>query len=77
MVYEKVVSVIADQLNMDTSNIDEDSTFEILGANEMDLAEIILTLESEFEIEISDEDASNLEGVSDLVEFIESSLELE
>lgn len=77
MVYDKVVSVIANQLDMDQSNIEEDSTFEIIGADEMDIAEIILTLEGEFEIEISDEDVLNIEGVSDLVELIEASLELE
>lgn len=77
MVYEKVISIIADQLNMDKCDIEEDSSFEILGASEDDLSEIILAVESEFEIEINDEDVLNLDGVSDIVDLIETSIELE
>lgn len=77
MVYEKVVSIIADQLNMDKNDIEEESTFEILGVKDDDLTEITLALEAEFEIEINEEDVTNIDGVLDLVSLVETSLEVE
>lgn len=76
MVYEKVISFIADQLNIDEEEVTEESTFDELGADEMDLAELVLALESEFEIEIHDDEFTKLNGVSDLVEIIETAIEL-
>ena len=76
MVYEKVISFVADQLNLDEEDLNEDSTFEELGADDMDIAELVLALEGEFEIEIHEEEVARLNGVSDLVEIIETAIEL-
>lgn len=76
MVYEKVISFIADQLNIDEDEVTEESTFDELGADEMDLAELVIALEGEFEIEIHDEEFTKLNGVSDLVGIIETAIEL-
>lgn len=76
MVYEKVVSFLADQLNMDEDDIAEELTFEELGADEMDIAELVLALEGEFEIRIHDEEVTKLNGVSDLIDIIETAIEL-
>ncbi|MFY9198596.1 MAG: acyl carrier protein [Acutalibacteraceae bacterium] len=76
MVLEKVISIMADHLNMDEDDITEELTFEELGADEMDIAEIVLALESEFEIEILDEEVMKLNEVNDLVDIIETAIEL-
>ncbi|MGI6267514.1 MAG: acyl carrier protein [Acutalibacteraceae bacterium] len=76
MVLEKVISIMADHLNMDEDDITEELTFEELGADEMDVAEIVLALESEFEIEILDEEVMKLNEVNDLVDIIETAIEL-
>ena len=67
---------MADHLNMDEDDITEELTFEELGADEMDVAEIVLALESEFEIEILDEEVMKLNEVNDLVDIIETAIEL-
>lgn len=76
MVLEKVISIMADHLNMDEDDITEELKFEELGADEMDIAEIVLALESEFEIEILDEEVMKLNEVNDLVDIIETAIEL-
>ncbi len=76
MVFEKVITIMADHLNLDEDDITEEITFDELGADEMDIAELVLALEDEFEIEILDEEVTKLNGVSDLVDLIETAIEL-
>ncbi len=76
MVYEKVVSIVADQINVNEEEITEESTFEELGIDEMDLAELVITLEGEFEVEIHDDEFAKINSVSDLVDIIETAIEL-
>jgi len=73
MVFEKVQSIIADKLGMDESKISlESSLQEDLEADSLDVMDIITALEDEFEIEIPQEDLTDMEKVSDLVSYIES-----
>ena len=64
MEFERVKNVIVDQLSVDA---DED-----LGADSLDVVELIMGLETEFDIEIPDEDAEKISTVGDAVEYIKS-----
>ncbi len=69
--FEKIKTVIADQLGVDESVITMDSAFiDDLGADSLDVVELIMGLENEFDIEIPDEDAETITTVGDVVEYI-------
>ena len=66
-----VMDVIAKQLGVDIEKVTSEASFvDTLGADSLDLVELIMTLEEEFNIEITDEDAEKLLTVQDTIEFI-------
>lgn len=71
MVYDKIAAIIADQLDMDLSDISTDSTFEDLGADSLDVVDVIMTLEDEFDMEIPDEAIEGMKTVGELVKYVE------
>ncbi len=72
MVFEKVRAIICDQLELDEDVVTLDSVLlEDLGADSIDLADLVMTLEDEFDMEISDEELENIRTVADIVKFIE------
>lgn len=76
MVFDRVKKIIADQLGLDENTITMDSLFvDDLGADSLDVVELIMALEEEFDIEIPDEDAEKVTKVGDVVEFINSHVE--
>ncbi len=71
-VYERLQTIVADQLGVEPERVTPDAEFEAdLNADSLDLVELIMTLEEEFGIEISDEEAERIRKVSDAVEYIE------
>lgn len=71
MEFEKLKAIIADVLNVDTEEISMDTTFvDDLGADSLDVYQIITGIEDEFDIEISNEDAEKIVSVGDAVEQI-------
>ncbi len=73
MVFEKVAEIIADQLGIDAAGITEDDAFiDTLGADSLDIVELIMAFEDEFSLSISDEDAENIRTVGDAVAYIKS-----
>ena len=68
--YTKVTSIIAEKLNIDVKTIKPQATVQELGADSLDLVEIILKLEESFNIEIADEDLAHLNTVQDFVDYI-------
>lgn len=71
----KVKEMIASQLGKAEDEITPDSSFiEDLGADSLDLVELIMSMEDEFGLEISDEDAENIVTVQDALNFIRDSL---
>lgn len=69
---ERIIDVLAKQLRIDPSEITEDSSImDDLGADSLDLVEILMTLESEMGIVISDEDALTLKTVGDVADYLE------
>ena len=72
----KVKEMIARHLGKAEDEITPDSSFiEDLGADSLDLVELIMSMEDEFGLEISDEDAENIITVQDAINFIQSSVE--
>lgn len=73
--YDKVVEIIAHQLQIDTDIIDEHTKImEDLGADSLDVVEMLMTMEDKFGLTIPDEDIEELVTVSDIVEYVESNM---
>lgn len=72
-VAEKVKKIIVDQLGVKAEEVTPAASFvEDLGADSLDLTELIMAMEEEFDLEIADEDAQKLLKVQDAVNYIES-----
>ncbi|HEX9156783.1 MAG TPA: acyl carrier protein [Syntrophales bacterium] len=70
-VEEKVKDIIVEQLKVDRDEVTLEASFiEDLGADSLDLVELILAMEEEFGLEISDEDAEKIQTVQDAVNYI-------
>lgn len=75
MEFEKLQKIISDVLNVDVDEITMDTTFvDDLGADSLDIFQIIMGIEEEFDIEIANEDAENIVTVADAVEQIKNAL---
>lgn len=73
MIFEKVKEIIVDQLGVDADSVTMDSSFiEDLGADSLDIVELIMSMEDQFKISIPDTEAENITTVSDAVSFIET-----
>ena len=73
MEFERVKNVIVDQLSVDADEVTLEASFvDDLGADSLDVVELIMGLETEFDIEIPDEDAEKMSTVGDAVEYIKS-----
>ena len=73
MEFEKLKGIIADVLNVDEEEITMDTTFtDDLGADSLDVYQIIMGLEEEFDIEIANEEAEKIITVGDAVEQIKN-----
>ena len=76
MVFEKVKDIIANQLGVNAEEITPDSDFiDDLGADSLDIVELIMALESEFDLEIPEEEAENVRTVGDVVDYIKANAE--
>ncbi|EQB86856.1 acyl carrier protein [Clostridium punense] len=74
--FEKIRKRIADQLSIDEEEIKMESSFvDDLGADSLDIVELIMALEEEFDMEIPDEDAEKIATVGDVVEYIKARVE--
>ena len=74
--FEKIKAKIAEQLSIDEDEITMESEFiDDLGADSLDLVELIMALEEEFDMEIPDEDAEKITTVVDVVDYIKSRVE--
>jgi acyl carrier protein len=70
-VEERVIEIISDQLGLDKDEIQLEASFiDDLGADSLDIVEMIMTIEDEFDIEISDEDAEKIVSVQDAITYI-------
>ena len=76
MEFEKLKKIIAEVLNVDVEEITMDTTFvDDLGADSLDIFQIIMGLEEEFDIEIPDDQVENIKTVGDIVKYIEENID--
>ncbi len=73
MVFDKVKEIIVDQLEVDEDKVTmEASIVDDLGADSLDVVDLVMALEDEFEIKIPDEDVENVKTVGDIVKIIDA-----
>jgi len=71
---ERVTKIIVDRLGVEESKVTLESSFkDDLGADSLDVVELVMELEDEFDMEISDDDAEKIATVGDVVNYIEGS----
>jgi acyl carrier protein len=70
---EKVKEIIVEQLGVDESQVDESASFvDDLGADSLDIVELVMAFEENFDLDIPDEDAEKIITVKDAIDYIES-----
>lgn len=71
MVFEKIRTLLSEQLDIEEDDITMDSKIaDDLGADSLDVVDLIMAIEDEFELEIPDEDIENIKTVGDVVNYI-------
>lgn len=72
MVFEKIRKILADQFNVEEETITAETNIqEDLGADSLDVVDVIMSLEDEFEFEVPDHEIENIKTVGALVQFVE------
>lgn len=71
----KVIEIIAEQLGISKSAVTEDASFEDLGADSLDLFQIVSALEEEYNIDFDSEEAESLKTVGDAIEYMKAIME--
>ena len=69
---DKVKQILAEQLSVDQADLTDNTSFDDLNADSLDVVEVIMALEEEFDIEIPDEDAEKITTVGDAIAYVES-----
>lgn len=73
MVFEKIKEIICEQLGVDEDTITLETTFEELGADSLDLFQVIIEIEEAYNIQL--EEAESIKTVNDAVEYVEAKIE--
>lgn len=72
MVFEKIKAILIDQLDVDEDAVTmEASITDDLGADSLDIADIVMSIEEEFDVEVPDDQLQNIKVVGDIVKYIE------
>lgn len=70
---DRIKEIIAEQLNLDAAEIKPETSFkDDLGADSLDLFEVVMSLEEEYEIEIPPEEVSNLNTVAEVMDYLKA-----
>ena len=76
MVFDKVKEIIVDQLECDEDKVTMEAYItEDLGADSLDVVDLVMSIEESFDVEIPDEDVEGIKTVGDIVKYIESKVE--
>ena len=72
----KVKEIIVDQLDADENDVTQDASItDDLGADSLDVVDLVMSIEEEFDIEVPDEEVANMKTVGDIVKYIEANAE--
>ena len=75
MVFEKIKQILADQLDVDAEEMSLDTKIgDDLGADSLDVVELLMSIEDEFDVEIPDEEIEKLKTIGDVVEYIQNNM---
>ncbi len=75
MVFDKIKEILAEQLDADAEEMTMDTNIaKDLGADSLDVVELLMSIEDEFEVEIPDEEIENIKTIGDLTEYIEKNM---
>lgn len=78
MIFDKLKAMISEQLDVEEDDITMDTSFQDdLNADSLDLVELIMSIEDEFELEVEDEEVENIQTVRDAVEYIQAQTDLD
>ncbi len=70
---DRVKELVVEQLGVDAEEVTDDASFvDDLGADSLDIVELVMAFEEEFDLEIPDEDAEKIQTVSNAIEYIKS-----
>ena len=73
MILEKVIAILSEQFDVDADTITASTTLEEdLGADSLDVVDLVMSIEDEFGVEVPDEEVENIKTVGALVEYIEA-----
>lgn len=76
MVFEKIKQMLADQLDANVEDMTMETRIgEDLGADSLDVVELLMAIEEEFDVEIPDEDIESLKTIGDVVEYIQNKID--
>lgn len=76
MVFEKVKSILIDQLDVEEEKVTpEASIADDLGADSLDIVDLVMSLEEEFDLEIPDDQVENIKTVGEYVKYIEDNID--
>lgn len=76
MIYNKIKKIISIQFNVEEDQINKETSFrDTLNADSLDLVELVMALEDEFDLEVEDEDMDKINTVGDALEYITNVLE--
>jgi acyl carrier protein len=71
----KIKSIIVDQLGVEADSVKPEASFiEDLGADSLDIVELVMTMEEEFDLTIPDEDAESMKTVKDVISYVKKKL---
>ncbi|MDD2420589.1 MAG: acyl carrier protein [Heliobacteriaceae bacterium] len=71
-VFEKVKAIVVEQLGVDADEVLLETSFEDLNADSLDIVELVMALEEEFDLEIPDEDAEKIRNIGAAVDYIKA-----
>lgn len=75
MVFEKIKAILADQFDVDEDSITTETNIqEDLGADSLDVVDLMMSIEDEFEFEVADHELESIRTVGELVKFVEDKI---
>ena len=75
MVFEKVKAILSEQFDVEEDSITSDTSIaDDLGADSLDVVDLLMSIEDEFEFEVPDEEVDNIKTVGELVKYIEDNV---